>query len=442
MEKSMKVLRAKGGFCMKKSWNVLAAGLVIFITGFGLTSCSKNKEKPAAENKETTLQVLFMKQAGYSEDDVNAMTNDFEAQNPDIKVNLTFVAYEELKPKILTAAKTGGYDVVLGDCIWPSQFAKSKMVLDVTDRVNKLDIADIYDGALASTKYEGKYYGLPWLNDVKYLFYNKAMLKKAGIDTPPATLNELKQDAQLLKKKGIVEYPIAASWAQAEALICDYTVLSGSFGGAFVDADNNPTFNTPENKAALDFMYTSLKEGLTNPKSLEMIEDDVLSTFDSGNAAFALNWTYMLNESKDSSKSKVAGDVGITCVPGTDKAKSATVNGGMPLMITAGCQHQEEAWKYMVFISSKDIQKKYCKDALPIWKSLYTDASVVTTGGEDLVNTSKQQYQYIVNRPQVPYYGELSSFMQPKIQEVLLGKETSGNALEEIQEKALSLQQQ
>jgi multiple sugar transport system substrate-binding protein len=429
---------------MKSSFKALLAGCMVAAAVTGITGCSKKsaKTESASANQATTLKVLFMKQAGYSESDVTAMTNDFEAQNPDIKIDLTFVAYEELKPKILTAAQTGGYDVVLGDCIWPPQFAKSGMVLDVTDRIKKLDISDIYEGALQSTKYEGKYYGLPWLNDVKYLFYNKAMLAKAGITTAPATWDQLLKDAEILKEKGIVEYPIAASWAQAEALLCDYTVIAGSFGGVFVDSSNNPTFDTPENKKALDFMYNSIKAGLTNPKSLEMIEDDVLSTFDSGNAAFALNWTYMLNESKDASKSQVAGDVAIACVPGTDKAASATVNGGMPLMITSGCQHPDDAWEYMVFVSSKDIQKKYCKDALPIWKSLYSDPEVIKTGGEDLVNASKKQYQYIVNRPQVPYYGELSSFMQPKIQEVLLGKEDSGKALEEIQNKALSLQKQ
>ena len=429
---------------MKGFFRALLAGVAVTAAVTGITGCSKSSgdQKSATVDKTTTLKVLFMKQAGYSEDDVNTMTNEFEARNPNIKVDLTFVAYEELKPKILTAAQTGGYDVVLGDCIWPPQFAKSHMVLDVTDRVNKLAVDDIYEGALDSTKYEGKYYGLPWLNDVKYLFYNKTMLSKANIGKVPTTWDELIDDARILKQKGIVEYPIAASWAQAEALICDYTVIAGSFGGSFVDPSNNPTFNTPENKKALDFMYNSLKEGLTNPKSMEMLEDDVLGTFDSGNAAFALNWTYMLNESKDTTKSKVAADVAIACVPGTDKVKSATVNGGMPLMITVGCQHPDDAWKYMVYISSKDVQKKYCKDALPIWKSLYNDPEVLKNGGEDLVNASKQQYQYIVNRPQVPYYSELSSFLQPKLQEVLLGKEDSGKALEEIQKKALSLQQQ
>ena len=89
-----------------------------------------------------TLNALFMKQAGYSEDDVVAMTQAF-TESTGIQVNPTFVAYEELAPKILTSAASGGYDVILGDCIWPAQFAKAGIVLDVTDRVDELDLDDI-----------------------------------------------------------------------------------------------------------------------------------------------------------------------------------------------------------------------------------------------------------------------------------------------------------
>ena len=74
--------------------------------------------------EDVTLNALFMKQAGYSEEDVTAMTQAF-TEETGIQVNPTFVAYEELAPKILTSAASGGYDVILGDCIWPAQFAKA-----------------------------------------------------------------------------------------------------------------------------------------------------------------------------------------------------------------------------------------------------------------------------------------------------------------------------
>ena len=66
---------------------------------------------------------------------------------------------------------------------------------------------------------------MPWILDTKYLFYNTDMLKKAGIAAPPKTWDELLEQAKIIKDKGIVEFPIVWSWAQAEAVICDYTML-------------------------------------------------------------------------------------------------------------------------------------------------------------------------------------------------------------------------
>ena len=385
-----------------------------------------------------TLNALFMKQAGYSEDDVVAMTQAF-TESTGIQVNPTFVAYEELAPKILTSAASGGYDVILGDCIWPAQFAKAGIVLDVTDRVNELDLDDIYQGALDATKYEGKYYGMPWLNDVKYMFVNMELLKQAGIEAAPTTWDELIADAKACKEQGICEYPIVGCYAQAECLICDYTCIAGSFGGSFVDENNNPTLNSAENVAALEFMAQTLKDGLCNPKSLEMIEDDVLSTFAAGNAVFAINWTYQYASMNDESQSAVVGQGAITPIPGTDKAQSATVNGGMPLMITAGCKNPDEAWDYMLFLASKEMQAKYCANALPIWKSLYTDPQVIETAGADVVAASQVQFDFIENRPMVPYYNELSTSMQTEIQLVLLGQKTAQEALDGLQAIAMDL---
>jgi multiple sugar transport system substrate-binding protein len=379
-----------------------------------------------------------MKQAGYSEDDITAMTAAFMKANPNVKVNLTFVAYEELEPKILASYSSGGYDVVLGDCIWPPKFSKAGVVLDVTNRMAKVDTKDIFKGAMDSVAYDGKYWGMPWLNDCKYLFYNKAMLKKAGFDAPPATWDELVTMAQAIKAKGIAKYPIAWSWSQAEALICDYTALSESFGGGMIGADGKPAITADGNQKALEFMVKTMKDGLTNLKSTEMLENDVLATFVAGNAAFGLNWTYMYAAGKDPAQSRIGEDVGIAPIPGTAAAKSATVNGGMPLMITSGSRNPDVAWNYILYISSKDVQKGLAKNALPIWKSLFDDAAVVATSPE-VVGVSKVQYDYIKNRPQVPNYGELSTELQKDIQSALLGRMSPKAALEAAQAVAVEL---
>jgi hypothetical protein len=141
---------------------------------------------------ETTLNALFMAQAAYSEADVRAMTDAFAKANPDVKVNLEFVPYEGLHDKtVLAQGSGGGYDVVLFDVIWPAEYASNKVLVDVSSRVTDDMKKNVLPGAWTTVQYDGAYYGMPWILDTKYLFYNKEILEKAGIKTPPKTWDEL-----------------------------------------------------------------------------------------------------------------------------------------------------------------------------------------------------------------------------------------------------------
>lgn len=158
-----------------------AAGLVAGLAMTALAGMS-----PAAAE---TLNALFMAQAAYSDADVKAMTAAFEKDNPGVTVNVEFVPYEALYDKIVASKAAGGsgYDVVLYDVIWPAAFAQNGVLVDVTDRLKDMDRSKVFDGAWATVNYDGKTYGLPWILDTKYLFYNTEMLQKAGIAEPPKT---------------------------------------------------------------------------------------------------------------------------------------------------------------------------------------------------------------------------------------------------------------
>ncbi len=275
----------------------------------------------AASAEDVTLNAIFMSQAAYSEADVRNMTADFEAANAGIKVNLEFVPYEALHDKIVAAqgAGGGGYDVVLFDVIWPAEFATKGFLLDVTDRVPADLDNQIFDGAWTTVVYDGHKYGMPWILDTKYLFYNTDMLSAAGFSAPPTTWPELVEQAKVIKEKGIVEYPIVWSWSQSEAMICDYALLTSAFGGSFL-TDGKPSFQSGGSLQAVEFMKDTLDDGLTNPSSLEYLEEDVRRVFSNGEAAFALNWTYMNALANDPKESKIAGKVGIVPAPGRCKA--------------------------------------------------------------------------------------------------------------------------
>ncbi len=271
---------------------------------------------------------------------------------------------------------------------------------------------------------------MPWILDTKYLFYNKKMLANAGIATPPATWDELQKDAEIIKQKGIVEFPIVWSWAQAEAAICDYTTLVDAYGGSFFK-DGKPAFAEDGGLKALQYMVDSYKSGVTNPNSKEFLEEDVRHVFENGQAAFALNWTYMYNMANDPKDSKVAGDVGVVPAPGVDGiSKVSAVNGSMGLGITTTSKHPEAAWSYITFMTSQKEQNAYAKLSLPIWASSYDDPAVAK-GQEALIKAAKSSIGAMFPRPMTPDYQSLSAGLQQAIQQALLGQKSPKAALDQ-----------
>ncbi|WP_373632917.1 extracellular solute-binding protein [Klebsiella variicola] len=387
----------------------------------------------------TQINALFMTQAAYSENDIRAMTSDFEKQHPDVKVNLEFVPYEALHDKIVAARGAGGngYDVVLFDAIWPAEFSRFDLLQDVSSRIAADEREKIFPGAMNTVVYQGKTLGMPWILDTKYLYYNKAMLDKAGIKTPPASWQQVMDDAKVLKDKGIVKYPLVWSWSQAEALVCDYTTLVSGFGGSFYQ-NGKLDFSTPASLKAVTLMKTSLDQGLSNPASREYLEEDVRKAFSNGDAAFALNWTYMYNMANDPKKSKVAGDVGIVPAPGDTPDKPGAVNGSMGLGIAKASQHPEEAWQYIHYLTSQPVQDKYAKLSLPVWKASYQDPAVAK-GQESLIAAADKSLNVMLSRPETADYSRLSNTLQQQLQSVLQGKATPDVALKAVDTSAARL---
>lgn len=379
---------------------------------------------------DTKLNALFMSQAAYSEADIKAMTAEFEENNPSISVALEFVPYEALHDKIITsaAAGTNGYDIVLYDVVWPAEFAEGGFLTDVTDRVPKELGNQIFDGAWTTVTYNSRIFGMPWILDTKYLFFNREMLSQAGIETPPSTWAEVMEQSQILKDKGVVKYPLVWSWSQSEAMICDYTTLVAAHGGSFFE-EGKPAFNKDGALAAIDYMATSLKDGLTNPASTEYFEEDVRRVFSNGEAAFALNWTYMNALVNDPSESKVAGKIGVIPAPGVKGVSEASaVNGSMGLGIPSNSAHKDEAWALISYLTDKKVQENYAKLSLPVWKESYSIKSV-TEGQEELVSAASKAIAVMSPRPVVPAYTEVSNILQKHLHSILLGEESSEDAL-------------
>src|SRR4030042_3124234 len=356
---------------------------------------------------------------------------------------MKYVGYDYVHDKIVTgmAATPPAYDAAMIDVIWPDEFIKAGYLLDVTSRVTADMKSGIFPAAWNGVTRDDKIYGMPWLMDVKYFMYNKAILEQAGIAAPPATWEELVTQAQAIKDQGLVEFPIVWSWNQKEGVVCDFTVLLFGNGGAFLDASGKPAFNNDKGVQVLSWMKQTIDDGLSNPHAGAADEMAVETDFLAGKAAFAVNWLFQYGDSNDAAKSQIVGQAAFAPMPVFAAGLAADIlgssaDGSSSFAIMATTPYPDQTWKFLTYLASNDVQSKYSAAMLPIWQADYQGDALAkleaaTPTNPITVPAFLAQFPYANERPTVAYYNEASAALQLAIQEALTGIKTPQKALDE-----------
>src|SRR5579859_2432497 len=177
--------------------------LALVLLTVSLTMVGIAVGQPAHAQSQITIHVLTQQQSAMTNDEMQSAAADFMAANPNIKVEIEFIDYDSLHDKFVTSMATNPppYDVIMTDVIWYPEFVKSGYIADVTSRVTPDMLNNAFKTAWNVVTVGGKLWGMPWLLDTKYLYYNEPMLKQAGFDHPPATWEDLVQQATVIKQK-------------------------------------------------------------------------------------------------------------------------------------------------------------------------------------------------------------------------------------------------
>ena len=164
---------------------------------------------------------------------------------------------EQLTQKEMNAFLAGsGPDVVIGETQMPG-FAFNGYLLPFPDALAKKVRDTVLPGAYMPMEVNGKIYGIATYPGVNVLFWNKDLLKKAGLDPnkAPATWSEWLSMSQAITKAGKGAFYGGGTYAGANF---GGSLRVGPFmmmaGGGFIGKDGKAAFNTPGNIKALTFM--------------------------------------------------------------------------------------------------------------------------------------------------------------------------------------------
>ena len=127
-------------------------------------------------------------------DAMNMLIEQFEAENPGIKVvHNSDIAYADFRTELGASVAGGvGPDVVSLFYGWIPEFVDAGYLVPLPEPFNEEFINEHFVPMVAgSAAFEGEYYAVPTAVRSLALFYNIDLLEAAGFDGPPETLDEM-----------------------------------------------------------------------------------------------------------------------------------------------------------------------------------------------------------------------------------------------------------
>jgi ABC-type glycerol-3-phosphate transport system substrate-binding protein len=242
---------------MKKKYLIILLGFLTLLILSLLT---------AGINRKPVEITFWHSMSIYQGDTLERMVQEFNDRSPDVKVKLIFQGlYNDMKTKLLTAAKTGDFPDIAQIAIeYMDVFIYDRKIDPITDYISEDDKSDILPQFWNGVTRERDIYAFPFNQSVQVLYYNKDAFRKAGLDPekPPKTWSEVIEYGKKLTKDfdndGSVD-----QWAVLISLegVFGFTPLIRQVGGEFLNEDRTKAlFNTAEGVRVMqllqDMAYT------------------------------------------------------------------------------------------------------------------------------------------------------------------------------------------
>ncbi|ASK62568.1 ABC transporter substrate-binding protein [Virgibacillus phasianinus] len=361
----------------------------------------------------------------------------FEKSHPNINVEYREMPADtgQQHDQYVTAfsAQSSEIDVFDADVIWPAEFAQADYALELDRFIKKdgIDMDAYFEGTVASGKFNGKQWAMPKFTDAGVLYYRSDI-----VEEPPATWDELMEQASSLKGEAGTEFGYIMQAAQYEGLVCNAIEFIASYGGAIIDEENNVVANSPETVKAIKKMKEIVNSDFVPDNILNFMETETETAFIEGKSVFARNWPYMQASAADESRSKVAGNVEITTLPKGDAGNASTLGGWMT-MINRYSEHPEAAWEFVKFMTGPEGQKITATEggSAPTLKALYDDKEVKEASPLFANPEFVKVLESAVPRPVTPIYPKISDIMQIELSKALAGEQTAEETAKNMQTK-------
>lgn len=348
-----------------------------------LVSCievEKDEEENKVQNKTLTILWAEWKPADYLQE----LTEDFtEETGIEVKiVQDSWGTWQDLFKQEMAKGEEGMFDMVIGDSQWLGMGAKEDHYIELTDWMEKNDIADKFTEASIKgysefPKGSGHYWAIPLEGDAMGFSYRKDLFEdpkeksdfkeEYGYELDvPETWDQLKDIAEFFYRPEKDLYGVLI-WTEPryDGITMGLEALIWSWGAALGNSQTyqvDGILNSEEGIEALKF-YKELNE-YNNPEWVNHYLDTDLSSNQpmmDGNVAMAMGYLAINPEILDPEKNPEYHDkVGFFAAPEGPEGRYASL-GGQGISIISYKKNKEDALRFLEWFVRDEVQEKWAE---------------------------------------------------------------------------------
>ena len=343
----------------------------------------------------------------------NQIIPAWQQANPDIKIDVLAVPFDQLKNKYQTEVATGGGpDLLIGPADWVGELAGGDLIKPLDDLVTADDLAAYVPSAVDALKYDGKLYGLPESIETVALYYNTDM-----VPTPPKSTAELEQMSADIAAADPSKYGFA--------LLSNFYHPAGylfGWGGQIFDENNHSAFGSPETVSFLNW----IKDLSSKPGIYQQADDGAISSlFKEGKAGMVINGPWQLADYQASLGADKVGVAELPVISENGDAPAKPFLGVKHIMLNSNDSDDQAALalKFAQFFTGAEVGKILADSAGHLPANTGVDVS-----DNPIASAFVAQAASSTPTPTIPEMGQVWTPAQDMISKVISGDATAEEA--------------
>jgi multiple sugar transport system substrate-binding protein len=295
------------------------------------------------------------------------------------------------------AAKDSSIDIAGMDVVWTAEFAEANWIKPWPAKFARQVSQGTLAGPLKTASYKGRVWAAPANTNTQLLWYRKDLVKN-----PAETWDGLITQASHLPKAGRIEI----QGAQYEGTTVWFNSLVASAGGSII-RNNQPT-PSPAWERAAGVMKRLATSPAADPSMSAQKEDQNRQAFESGDAAFQVNYPFIYPSAKTGNP-EVFKQIGWKRYPAVDRGKlSRPPIGGINWGVGGYTKHPTEAFEAAACLRNEPNQREAAaKGGLPpTLAKIYADPKFKKD--YPFADLIKESVATGAVRPQTPAYADVS----------------------------------